>query len=128
MFDQVFTKRDFDMLITGLASGGDPAIGIQRLYLSSNIRPVPLTNASGYRNLKVDDLFEKAATAVDQKTRAKLYYEIQKILTQDLPVNWLIEYAEYSAWRDEFKGLHEWSGQSFYNLGDTWWIKGRERP
>lgn len=128
MFDQVFTKRDFDMLLTGLACGGDPAIGVSRLYVSSNIRPVPLSNASGYRNPKVDDLFGKAATAIDRKTRAQLYYQVQKILTQDLPVIWLDEIAEYSAWRDEFKGLHEWSGQSCYNIGDTWWKKGREKP
>ncbi len=128
MLDLVFTKRDFDLWVHGLSTGGDPAIGIQRLYLSSNIRPAPFTNASGYRNPTVDELFSKAAAEPDQKVRAQLYREVQKILTQDLPIVWLLEFSENSAWRDEFRGVHEWSAMSFYTLGDAWWTKGREKP
>lgn len=128
MLDLVFTKRDFDLWIHGLSSGGDPAIGIQRLYLSSNIRPTPFSNASGYRSPAVDDLFAKAASSADRKTRVGLYHQVQKILTQDLPIVWLLEFSENSAWRDEFRGVHEWSAMSFYSLGETWWTKGREKP
>jgi peptide/nickel transport system substrate-binding protein len=128
MLDLVFTKRDFDLWVHGLSTGGDPAIGIQRLYLSGNIRPAPFTNASGYRNPTVDDLFAKAAANPDQKARAQLYHQAQKILTQDLPIIWLLEFSDNSAWRDEFRGVHEWSAMSFYSLGETWWTKGRERP
>jgi hypothetical protein len=53
---------------------------------------------------------------------------VQKILTQDLPIVWLLEFSENSAWRDEFRGVHEWSAMSFYTLGETWWTKGREKP
>ena len=128
MIDMVFIKRDFDFYVDAKAGGGDPAIGAQRLYIGSNIGPVVYSNGSAYRNPKVDDLFIKAATAVDRKTRAKFYYEIQRIITQDLPAISLLEYALNSASRDEFRGVHEWSGQSFYNLGDIWWTKGREKP
>ncbi len=128
MLDQIFTKRDFDLWVHGLSSGGDPAIGIQRLYLSSNIRPVPFSNASGYRNPTVDELFAKAASTPDQRSRAQLYQTLQKTLTQDLPIVWLLEFSHNSAWRDEFRGVHAWSGMSFYTLADTWWTKGREKP
>jgi peptide/nickel transport system substrate-binding protein len=128
MLDLVFTKRDFDLWVHGLSTGGDPAIGIQRLYLSNNIRPAPFTNASGYRNPAVDELFSKAASNPDQKARAQLYYTVQKTLTQDLPIIWLLEFSENSAWRDEFRGVHEWSAMSFYTLGEAWWTKGREKP
>ena len=128
MLDLVFTKRDFDLWVHGLSSGGDPAIGVQRLYLSGNIRPAPFTNASGYRNPQVDELFTRAAAAPDPKVRAQLYQQVQKLLTQDLPIVWLLEFSENSAWRAEFKGIHEWSAMSFYTLGDAWWTKGREKP
>ncbi len=128
MLDLVFTKRNFDLWEHGLSTGGDPAIGIQRLYLSSNIRPAPFTNASGYRNPTVDELFAKAAGTPDQKVRTQFYHQVQKVLSQDLPVLWLLEFSDNSAWRDEFRGVHEWSALSFYTLGDTWWTKGREKP
>ena len=128
MLDLVFTKRNFDLWAHGLSTGGDPAIGIQRLYLSSNIRPAPFTNASGYRNPTVDELFAKGAGTPDQKVRAQFYHQVQKVLSQDLPVLWLLEFSDNSAWRDEFRGVHEWSALSFYTLGDTWWTKGREKP
>ena len=126
--DMVYVKRDFDFFLQGMSTGGDPAIGVQRLYIGSNIGPAIYSNGSAYRNAKVDDLFIKAATAVDRKDRAKFYYEIQRIITQDLPTICLLEYSLNSAWRDEFRGVHAWSGQSFYNLGDIWWTKGREKP
>ncbi len=64
----------------------------------------------------------------DQKVRAPYCHQVQKVLSQDLPVLWLLEFSDNSAWRDEFWGVHEWSALSFYTLGDTWWAKGREKP
>jgi peptide/nickel transport system substrate-binding protein len=125
--DIVFKQRKFDLFIWGAPSAGDPAINLSRMYSPDNIRPIPYTNASGYKNQTVGSLLEKGATLVDRRERAKAYHQLQKILVTDLPVIDVIEYGQHSAWRTEFKGLHRWSAASFYTLEDVWWIKGKAK-
>jgi len=81
---------DFDMTMDCLYNWGDPAIGVHRTYLSSNIRKgVVWSNTQNYRNPRVDELLEKAATEMDVTKRKALYGEFQKIVTEDLPVVWI---------------------------------------
>ncbi|UFN48930.1 ABC transporter substrate-binding protein [Roseomonas sp. OT10] len=83
---------DYDMTINVVGQFADPAIGVARSYVSSNIRKgIPFTNTEGYSNPQVDALFEKAAVTVDQGERAKLYSDAQKLLVQDVPVGWLLQ-------------------------------------
>jgi len=124
--EAVYSKREFDLFIHSLTTGPDPAMGMQRQYISSNIRPVPYTNASGYRNPKVDELFEKAATNPQRAERAKLYKEISAILAEDAVLIWLWENAPYSAHRKAFGNLHSWAAESIYNYGDVYWNEGTE--
>jgi peptide/nickel transport system substrate-binding protein len=71
---------------------GDPALGVSRTYVSSNIRKgVMFSNTSGYSNPKVDELFEAAAVELDPAKRQALYTEVQQILVEDVPVLWLCE-------------------------------------
>ena len=67
MLDRVYVKRDFDMHVHGFSTGADPAIDVSRLYVSTNIRPVSFTNGSGYRNPKVDDLFDAGSEGVQAR-------------------------------------------------------------
>ena len=81
---------DFDMTMDCPYNWGDPAIGVHRTYSSDNIRKgVVWSNTQNYRNPRVDELFEKAATEMDVKKRKALYSEFQKIVTEDLPVVWI---------------------------------------
>lgn len=83
---------DYDMTINVLGQYADPAIGVARSYVSSNIRKgVPFTNTEGYSNPKVDELFTQAATTIDEQERAKLYSQVQKLLVDDVPVAWLLQ-------------------------------------
>ena len=80
------------MTVMLLSQLGHPALGVSRVYISSNIRKgVLFSNMSGYNNPKIDELFDKAAVEVDDAKRQALYTEIQKILVSDVPVAWLIE-------------------------------------
>lgn len=129
MMDAVYKKWDFDMQIHAGATGPDPAIGIARLYISTNIKPIPLANATAYRNKEIDELFLLAEKAPSLKKRAEYYQKIQKILVEHLPYLWLDEYGVNSAWRDEFKGLHSWCGRSYISYAeDAWWVKGKDSP
>ncbi|HET6518902.1 MAG TPA: ABC transporter substrate-binding protein [Geminicoccaceae bacterium] len=70
----------------------DPALGVARTYISSNIRQgVPFTNTMGYVNERVDELFALAPTRTDPAEAQKMYSELQAILTEDVPVVWLTE-------------------------------------
>lgn len=126
MVEAVYTKRDFDFYIHSLTTGPDPAMGMQRQYISSNIRPVPYTNAIGYRNPEVDALFEKAASNPHREERAALYKQISAILSEDVAMVWLWENAAFSAHSAKFANLHQWAAESIYNYADVYWEEGKE--
>lgn len=84
--NRVFTRRDFDLSMTGGGTGRDPAIGVQRFYWSKNIkRGVAFSNGAGYRNARVDELLEAAQSELDQAKRKAYYREFQQIAMTDLP-------------------------------------------
>ena len=129
MVDAVYVRWDFDMQIHGFGTGPDPAIGVARLYVSSNIKPVAFANASGYSNKEVDELFAQAERAPTVKLRADYYFKVQQVLARELPYIWLSEYGLQSAWRDEFRGVHDWCARAYISLGDdVWWVNGKEAP
>lgn len=83
---------DFEVTAPWLYQFGDPALGVSRTYVSSNIRKgVLFSNTSGYSNPKVDALFAEAAIAVDPAKRQALYSEVQRLLVEEVPVGWLVE-------------------------------------
>jgi len=122
--EAVYTKRSFDMFISSFTSGPDPAIGVERQYVTSNIRPVPFTNGIGYRNAELDALFEQAAASPDRAARTALYKTISTRLADDAAMVWLYENAAYSAFRKDFSHLHSWAAESIYNYSDVMWQKG----
>lgn len=73
----------------------DPTIGVQRTYMCSNRKHIVWSNTAGYCNPKVDSLFDSAAHEIDTNKRKELYAQVQKILTEDVPIFWLnvIPYA-----------------------------------
>jgi peptide/nickel transport system substrate-binding protein len=108
--ERMFIKKDFDLGIGSYCGGPDPEVGVTRAYVSSNIGPVPFSNGAGYKNARVDELFQRAATTVDQAQRAKHYQEIQDQLVKDLPYMWLTETELFRAHRAEVQELRVWAG------------------
>jgi peptide/nickel transport system substrate-binding protein len=81
---------DFDMTMDSVYNWGDPMIGVHRTYLSNNIRKGILwSNTQNYRNAKVDDILDRAASEMDIAKRKALYSEFQRIVTDELPIVWL---------------------------------------
>jgi peptide/nickel transport system substrate-binding protein len=103
----VFARRDFDTAIVSYCNGTDPQIGVRRQYASSSIGPVPFSNAAGYRNPEVDELFEAAVSALDPDARRSYYQRIQEIAVRDLPYIWLVESAATRAHRRRCTGFGE---------------------
>lgn len=87
------SSYDYDINITSLWNWGDPAIGVARSYVCTNIREgVPFSNVSQYCNEDVDALFDQGSREPDQAERARLYFEVQDILTLELPVYVMTNY------------------------------------
>ncbi|OYU91760.1 MAG: peptide ABC transporter substrate-binding protein [Bradyrhizobiaceae bacterium PARB1] len=86
------SEWDFDISFTYLYQYGDPALGVARNYVSSQIVKGQLfNNLEGYSNPEVDKLFEEGATATPDSKRKEIYDKVQKILVEDVPVAWLLE-------------------------------------
>lgn len=87
-----YANWDFQMTSNYPYQFGDPALGVSRFFVSSNIRKgVAYSNCTGYSNPEVDKLFEAGATALTDEERQAAYSQAQKILTEDVPMAWLVE-------------------------------------
>jgi peptide/nickel transport system substrate-binding protein len=81
--------HDFDMSMDLVFNWGDPVIGVARTYLSTNIKPIVWTNTQSYVNPKVDELLIAAGQIVDPVKRKAFYATFEKIVTDDLPIDYI---------------------------------------
>ncbi|WP_235691963.1 ABC transporter substrate-binding protein [Elioraea tepida] len=82
---------EFETTINFVYQWGDPTLGVERTYVTSNIQKVAFTNTAGYSNPEVDRLFEAARNAAQAEERRRLFSEVQKKLVEDMPLVWLME-------------------------------------
>ncbi|MCC7427405.1 MAG: ABC transporter substrate-binding protein [Alphaproteobacteria bacterium] len=90
---RIFTNYDYDCTTMGAVLLADPTVGMQRFFYSGSIRQgLPFSNASKYRNARVDQLFDLCQVEGDPARRASYWHEIQRIIQTDLPLislaNW----------------------------------------
>jgi peptide/nickel transport system substrate-binding protein len=84
---QRISNYDFDLTMDVVFNWGDPVIGVNRTYLSSNIhKGVIWSNTQQYSNPKVDQLLNAAAEETSPEKRKALYSEFQKIVVSDVPI------------------------------------------
>jgi len=103
---QRIANWEYQMTADRLQQFGDPAVGVSRTYISSNIKKgVPFNNTMGYENKAVDDLFARAASAVSDAERQRLYSEVQKILADDVPVAWMLEIRTPTLYNKKFADI-----------------------
>jgi peptide/nickel transport system substrate-binding protein len=100
---QRISNFDYDLTMDNVFNWGDPVIGVNRTYLSSNIRKgIIWSNTQQYSNPKVDELLAAGAQETSPEKRKALYSEFQKIVVNDVPI-YFINGAPY---RNAFsKGL-----------------------
>ncbi len=90
---KVYTERVFDIDVQNLNNGYDPTDGIDRAYLSSNIKKgLPWSNHTHYSNPEVDALLTSAAAERDPAERRRKYVEFQRIVHRDLPAVNLVQF------------------------------------
>jgi peptide/nickel transport system substrate-binding protein len=82
---------EYETSINFLYQFGDPTLGVERTYVSSNIQRVLFANTGGYSNPQVDALFQRARESGVEAERRTAFSEVQKILADDMPQIWLME-------------------------------------
>jgi peptide/nickel transport system substrate-binding protein len=103
---QRVSNWDYQLTVNRLQQFGDPAIGVARTYITSNIKKgVMFNNSMGYENPAVDELFAKSARSTDDAERQRFYSEVQKILVEDVPVAWLLEIKTPTLYNKKFRDV-----------------------
>lgn len=82
---------DYEATSNVLYQFGDPTLGVERSYVSSNIQKILFTNTAGYSNPRVDELFARGRSAASEAERRAAFSEVQKILVEDMPLLWVVE-------------------------------------
>src|SRR6266545_4604377 len=96
---------EYDLSLDVVFNYPDPVIGVERHYISSNIKKLVWSNTMGYSNPKVDELFARAEREVNFERRKAAYHQLQDILTAELPLIWLFELGFATVWNKEFDGI-----------------------
>ncbi len=97
---------DFDLTTTFTYQYGDPALGVQRLYIASNIvKGSPFANVQGYVNPEADKMWDEAASSVDPAKRQELYSKLQTTLVNDVANGFLIDMEFPTLYRSNVKNL-----------------------
>jgi peptide/nickel transport system substrate-binding protein len=96
---------EYELSLDAVFNYPDPVIGVERTYISTNIKKSVWANTMGYANPKVDDLFQKAQREQNFDRRKALYGQVQDILTTDLPLIWINEIGYTTVWNKEFDGF-----------------------
>ncbi len=96
---------EYDLSLDVVFNYPDPVIGVERTYISSNIKKLVWSNTMGYSNPKVDELFARAEREVNFERRKAAYHQLQDILTAELPLIWLFELGFATVWNKEFDGI-----------------------
>jgi peptide/nickel transport system substrate-binding protein len=118
----IYTDWSYNITNNFTHNYSDPAIGTQRAFISTNIRKgASFTNSMGYKNERVDQLFNESGVEIDPAKRKAQYAEIQKILADELPVIFLIEIAYSHLWTKRVHGLIT-NGISMYSSWDGVWV------
>jgi len=83
---------DFDLAFTFMYQSGDPALGVARSHVGSEIKKgSAFNNVGGCQSAKVDALFERGSRTIDPRQRAETYAELQRTLVDDVAALWLLD-------------------------------------
>lgn len=102
------SNHNFDLAIDIVFNWGDPVIGVHRTYSSKNIKKgVIWSNTQRYVNPKVDLILSEAEIEVDFNKRNALYFELQRILAEDLPLYPISNLPYVTIYDQKLKNMNE---------------------
>ena len=106
---QRLSNWDYDTSINFVYQYGDPTLGVERTYVSTNIQKIVFTNTGGYANPEVDKLFADGRNAALAADRQTAFSAVQKLLVEQIPQIWLMEMS--------FPTIHDAKVKDLITLG-----------
>ncbi len=120
---RVYTDYDYDISEPFLSQGIDPVVGLNRQYLSSQIRKgVTFVNNSFYSNPEIDRLLGEGRTEIDPVKRGAIYQKVQQILVEDSPLIWLVDVQYVSIFNRKLHN-HTTGPLGTYQAFETAWLE-----
>ncbi len=101
---KVYADRDYDTTLINYTTYTDPAYGVSRTFVTSQIGKL-YGNPANYSNPEVDQLLTDAEKVSDPDQRGKSYRAAEAILARDLPILTLREYESLDAASARLKGI-----------------------
>lgn len=84
-------------------------------------------NFACFRNEKMDELIEQGIQIVDPEKRQPIYYEIQELFVEEVPVLYIMVDDGYQIFSADVKGLPDpstvLSSLELYRSAWTWWLE-----
>jgi len=82
-------------------------------------------NFTCFSNPRMDELIEQGVQVVDPEKRRPIYYEIQDIFVEEVPVLYIMVDDGYNIFSAKVKGLPEdaLSGDEIYRTAWQWWLE-----
>lgn len=117
-------KREYDAYIGGWAM--NPTEGDMYQIWHSDQATSGGSNYVGFKNDRVDELIEKIRGEFDYQKRKVMYQEIQRIIYDEQPYNFLISETYTGAHQERFQGVQFIAPRPCYNAG-WWWVPKNEQ-
>lgn len=124
-FGDILNYRKFDAALFAWITGSDP-----NEIFSYHSRQIPTPennwegqNYSGYINPEMDELQVKGLTTFDQEERQKIYYRVQEICHDELPMLYLYYYVNVDCYPQDLKNYKP----APYTNGISWNINEWQR-
>ncbi|MEE8401149.1 MAG: ABC transporter substrate-binding protein, partial [Candidatus Hydrothermarchaeaceae archaeon] len=111
------SEKAWDMCILGFGTDVNAPSGSSTFFTSDGG-----LNMFGYSNPMVDELFRKIKSrdALNEEVRKGIYGELSKLMSEDLPVNFLAYPHSNSGFQEEVKGIEP--GISMGHNYHLWWF------
>jgi peptide/nickel transport system substrate-binding protein len=102
-------------LYGGTDAGTDPDFRLYYWYSSAAATETNASNTSYYKNKEVDELIARARSTVDEEERRGLYYRVQEIVHEDVPVLPLAYVRDPVGLQQRVEGYHTTLGGDRFN-------------
>ncbi|MDB5036180.1 MAG: Peptide/nickel transport system substrate-binding protein [Chlorobi bacterium] len=118
-------SKDFDACIAGWAMEvreGD----LSQIWASKSADEGG-SNSVSFKNKRVDELLDAIRSEFDYSKRLPLYTELQEIIHDEQPYNFLVAEQVTGAFSDRFQNTKFYAPRPCYNAGWWWSPKGAQR-
>ncbi len=123
--DRIGRRLDADLWVNtfNLGIGADP--DPYPWYHSSQIPAAGRAegyNRGGYSNPELDPLLVKGRTVVDQAERKRIYAEVQRLVSRDLPLGFLFFRKELLAANKRLQNIEPFTYRDVFWNAEQWWM------